>query len=109
MTHGRDPDHAIIERPFEYTIVEFSYIRPLDGSEPFVDLGLFKGGVLRRLRFFDPREIRITEGFPNSSGLAILDVSSRQMDRLRVRVINFEASDGCPEFWARDVVELSAH
>jgi hypothetical protein len=109
MTRERDPDHSIIERPFEYEIVEFSYTRPLDGSEPSIDLGLVKRGLLRRLRFFDPREIRITEGFPNSSGLAILNVSSRQLDRLGVRVINFEASDGCPEFWARDVVELLAH
>jgi hypothetical protein len=109
MTHDRDPNHPVIERPFEYEIVEFSYIRPLDGSEPYIDLGLVKGDTLRCLRFFDPRDIRITEGFPNSSGLAILDVSSRQMDRLGVRVINFEASDGCPEFWARDVVDLLAH
>ena len=109
MTHDRDPNHSVIERPFEWEIVEFSYIRPLGGSEPYIDLGLIKGDILRRLRFFDPRDIRITEGFPKSSGLAILDVSSRQMDRLGVRVINFEASNGCPEFWARDVVELLAH
>jgi hypothetical protein len=106
MTHFRDPDHPVIERPFEYKIIEFSFVSPMDGSESYVDLGLAKGGSLRRLRFWGPQDIRITQGFPSSSGLAVLDVSSRQMDGIRVRVANFEANTGCPEFWAREVVEL---
>lgn len=57
-------------------------------------------------RFFGPQGLRITEGFPSSSDLCILDVSKRGLDGLRVRVANFEASDGCPTFWAREVVEL---
>jgi len=107
MIHERDPDHPVIERPFQYELVEFCYVRPLDGSEPYIDIGLLKGTLFRRLRFFSPQNIQITEGFPDSSGLAILDVTSRQLDGLGVRVVNFEAGGGCPEFWARDVADVS--
>jgi hypothetical protein len=103
-----DPNHSVIERPYEYEIVEFSYIQPLDGSEPFIDLGLTKGGKLRRLRFFGAQDVEITKGFPRSSGLVIRDVSARNLERLGVRVINLENETGCPEFWARVVVELTA-
>jgi hypothetical protein len=97
----------VIDRPFEFKLVEFRYIQPLDGSEPHVDLGLLKGTLFRRLRFFGPQGIQITDGFPNSSGLTILDVTARQLDGLGVRVMNFEPEGGCPEFWARHVVDVT--
>ena len=95
----------MIQRPHEYSIVEFTYVSFRDGGEAYIDLGLTKGDSLRRLRFHGPQELQITRGFPNSSGLVILDVSSRQLDGLGVRVMSREAHDGCPEFWARDVIE----
>lgn len=62
----RDPEpyHSIIERPSEYEIIELTYRRPLDGSEPYVDLELMEGDRLRRLRFFGPQDIQISQGFP---------------------------------------------
>ena len=105
MTRDPDPYHPVIDRPHEYEIVEFTYVSPLDGSEPYIDLELLKGDRLRLLRFFSPQDLQITKGFPNSSGLTILDVRARQMDGLGVRMANCEAHGGCPEFWARDVVE----
>ncbi len=100
-----DPYHPIIDRPHEYEIVEFTYITAQNGGQPYIDLVLMKGERTRRLRFHGPQELQITKGFPNSSGLVILDVSARQLDGLSVRVINREAHGGCPEFWAQDVVE----
>jgi hypothetical protein len=58
MTNFRDPNHPVIERPFEYDIVEFSFVAPMDGSEPYVDLSLIKGDSLRRLRFWGRRTSR---------------------------------------------------
>ncbi len=107
MPYVGDPDHPIIERPWEYEIVGLCYRRDLESwADSFIDLTLQKGPLRRCLRFLGPRYIEITEIFPNSSGLCILDVSKRQLDGLRVRVANFEAHGGCPTFWAREVVEL---
>lgn len=96
-----------MKSPCTYEIVGFTYKRDLDGaSEPYIDMTLQKGTETRRLRFLGPRDLRISEGFPCSGGLAILDVSQRQLEGIGVQVVNFESDGGCPEFWARDVVEL---
>jgi hypothetical protein len=52
--------------------------------------------------------LRISEGFPSCTGLCIEDISARQFDGLKVEVRSFENSGGCPEFFARDVIELSS-
>ncbi|MHB1559979.1 MAG: hypothetical protein ACYC61_21215 [Isosphaeraceae bacterium] len=107
MPYDGDPDHPIVERPWEYEIVGLCYHRDPDSSaDDSIDLTLQKGPRRVCLRFLGPQELQITEGFPNSSGLCILDVSKRQFDGLRVRVANLEAHGGCPTFWAREVVEL---
>jgi hypothetical protein len=104
-----DPDHPIIDRPWEYEIVGLCYNRSLDCSDgSFIDLTLQKGPAVRRLRFYGPQRLLIDEGFPSSSGLQILDVSRRQMEGLKVRVANFEPSGGCPTFWAQEVVDLDS-
>ena len=109
MSYDDDPDHPIVERPWEYEIVGLSYHRDRDSwADSFIDLTLQKSGESRRLRFFGPQDLQITEGFPGSSGLCILDVSQRQLDGIGIRVANFEASGGCPTFWARLVVDLDA-
>jgi hypothetical protein len=106
----RDPDHPIIDRPWEYSIAELHYHCGLDGSEPFVDLVLHRDAVVRRLRFWSPRQFEIQEGcFPYPThGMQILDVSARRLDRLRVWVSDFEDAAGKISFWARDVVDLDA-
>jgi hypothetical protein len=107
MSYEGDPDHPIIERPWEYEIVGLSYHRNLDsGADSYIDLTLQKGERRRCLRFFDPERLEVTDGFPSSSGSCILDVSGRQLEGLGVRVANDEASSGPPTFWAREVVEL---
>jgi hypothetical protein len=51
MTANEGTDHPIISRPWEYQIVQFSYYKPYDESETYIDLGLRKGNGLRILRF----------------------------------------------------------
>ncbi len=107
MPYDRDPDHPIIECPWNYEIVGLSYHRDPDSwADSYIDLTLQRGPFRRRLRFLGPENLEITKGFPSSSGLCILDVSKRQLDGLGVRVANFEGSGGCPTFWARAVVDL---
>lgn len=109
MSYDGDPDHPIVERPWEYEIVGLCYRRDLDSwADSYIDLTLQKGRRRRCLRFLGPQDFEVTAGFPNSSGLCILDVSKRQLDGLRVRVANFEGHGGCPTFWAREVAELEA-
>ncbi|MCC7063385.1 MAG: hypothetical protein IT456_11310 [Planctomycetes bacterium] len=103
----RDPDHPIISKPWECSIGEFHYHVGLDGSEPFLDLSLHRGEVVRRLRFWSPQQLKIEDGFPSPThGMAILDVGGRGLEGLRVRVVDFEASGGAVTFWARCVVDL---
>ncbi len=107
MSKDGDPHHPIIERPWEYEIVSLCYHRDLNSwADSSIDLTLQSGDCRRRFRFLGPQDLRITEGFPNSSGLCILDVSKRQLDGIGIRVANFELHGGCPTFWAREVVEL---
>lgn len=104
------PIHPIIHRPHEYEIVRLDYHHDLNyrlGS--FLDLTLSRGGVTRRLRFFQPQRLVIEEGFPSSThGMVILDISHRQWDGLRVEVADFEASCGSITFCAAKVIDLDA-
>lgn len=105
-----DPDHPIIDRPFEYGI-ESVHIEamPQSGGEPYLDLILRRGDVRRHLRFHSPQDIEI-EGsgcFPQATrGMQILDVSGRQLDGLAIQVSDFEATLGAIKFSARDVVDV---
>ena len=103
-----DPAHPIIDRPHEYSIAELRYHVGLDGTEPYVDLELHKGSVVRRLRFWSPQQFEVEEGcFPHPThGMMILDVRKRRLDGLGVWVSDFEGTRGSVTFWARDVVDL---
>lgn len=101
-----DPVHPIIDRPYEYEIVGFSYERDIhDWENTHFDLALRKGNVIRRLRFLSPRNIKISR-LPQCIGMVILDVSSRQMEGINVEVANYENCEGSVELWARDVIDL---
>jgi len=107
MTHHTDPDHQIIKAPWTYEIVGLEYRRDLNlDFEPYIDLTLEREGIIRKLRFLGPNGLEIRGGFPFSAGLSIVDISTRQMDGINVQVCNFENCDGCPEFFARDVIDL---
>jgi hypothetical protein len=102
-----DPEHPILPAPFSWELIEFVYSRDqADWRESYIDLVFARDGEERRLRFFAPRELEMTRGLPNSSGLCILDVSSRQLEGLGVRVACFESDRCVPSFWAARVVEI---
>jgi hypothetical protein len=102
-----DPHHPILENPWKYAIESLHFHAGLDGTEPYLDLHLSLDGAHRRLRFWSPQDIELEKGFFYAThGMAILDVSGRGLERLSVRVSDFEASSGSITFWARDVVDL---
>jgi hypothetical protein len=108
MSFDGDPDHPIIDRPFEYQIIEFCYHNdPDDSQNAFLDLTLRSGSTVRRLRFLQPQDLEIEKGFPRPTrGMCILDVRHRQLDSVTVRVADFESSWGRVTFWAREVRDL---
>jgi hypothetical protein len=108
MTEKEDPIHSIVDRPWEYEIQSLGFYQSPRGEfEPFIDLTLKKGDVLRHLRFYNPRDLEIEKGFPaQTGGICIYDVSARGSEGLGVRVGDFEASWGAVRFWAREVIEI---
>jgi hypothetical protein len=103
---AEDPSHPILREAHKHEIVGYHY----DGlaEEPYLDLVLrhTETKAIRRLRFYSPRDVSISEPYMNS-GMAIADVHHRQMERTRVRVFNFEASSGMAQFYARDVIDAT--
>src|SRR5262245_39914674 len=108
MSFDGDPDHAIIDRPFEYEILEFCYHNdPDDSRNGYLDLALRLGDDVRRPRFLQPQDLEIEKGFPRpTGGMCILDVRDRRLEGIKVRVADFEASWGKVSFWAREVLDL---
>jgi hypothetical protein len=100
----RNPDHAILEQPWEYRIAELRYVVETPAHEGFIELLLKKGSELRRLRFSSPRGFSVDEGFEPESyiGLQIVDVSGRQLEGVGVEVSCFENTPGL-RFFARGV------
>jgi len=108
MGKDRDSRHPILPESWTWEIVGLSIQRePSDAAEPYLDLTVKRAGVTRRLRFWSPQDLVVEEGGPTmTSGLEILDVRSRGLDRLGVRVSDFEGSPGAVRFWARAVEEI---
>jgi hypothetical protein len=103
-----EPDHPIIERPYEHRLAELRYvIEAPDGGEPFIDMVLAKGSVTRRLRFWSPRDFNVQEGFSPDAylGIQILDVSRRQLEDIAIEVSCFENTPGF-SFSARTIEEI---
>jgi hypothetical protein len=107
MSFDGDPDHPVLADPFRWDLLEFAYRRDLtDWRESYIDMTFERGGIVKRLRFYAPRDLELSRGLPNASGMCILDVSGRQLEGVGVRVSNFEQSYGAPCFWAARVVDL---
>jgi len=105
MSH-LDADHPIIDRPWEYRIQRLVVeTNPDNQLNDVAELVLQRGVSIRRLRFEGVRSLAIEEGGLQSASLRILDVSSRQLDRLNVWVTDFEPQPGI-SFWARKVTDL---
>ncbi|MDG3006848.1 hypothetical protein [Paludisphaera mucosa] len=111
MPYDGDPDHAIVERPWEYEIVSLCYHNdPGEWSASYIDMKLGRGDVVRRLRFLGPQDFAVEKGcFPQpTGGMRILDVSRRQLEGINLRVADFEATRGTVTCWAREVIDLDA-
>lgn len=109
MPYDGDPDHPIIDRPWEYTIASLCYYNdPEQWSASYIDLKLVRGDVVRRLRFLGPQDFAVEKGcFPQPTrGMCILDVSHRRLEGIGVRVADFEATPGAVTFWARKVIDI---
>lgn len=104
----KDPHHPILEKPWEYRIVEFRYSTGTDGGVPFIDLHQFRETTQRRLRFLRPKDLVIEEGcFPEpTGGLVILNSRARQLEGMNVRVADCEGTRGALSFWADSVQDL---
>ena len=102
----RDPDHAILDQPWEYRIAELRYVADRPDQEGFIEMVLSQGSDLRRLRFSSPRGFSV-EGFEpdDDIGLQIVDVSGRQQEGIGVEVSCFENTPGL-RFFARAVEAL---
>ena len=108
MTPMKDPEHPILPEAWKHEVIEFHWNRSED--EPYVDLVLrhAESGLVRRLRFLWPEEVR----FVNAGmgwGLFIQDIRSRQLQGLNVKVGNFENCDATVELMARDVMDITDH
>ncbi len=105
---GGEPDHEVLQRPWEYEIVWFSYSHDVTNRDnSFIDMTLRKEDEVRRLRFFRPQGLRIQEGFPNrTGGFFIGDLRGRQWEDLGVEVGDCEDCGGGVYFFAKSVVEL---
>jgi hypothetical protein len=109
MPHDGDPDHPIIERPWEYAIRSLCYHNDPEGwHTSHLDLTLVRGDTIRRLRFLAPQGFAVEKGcFPQpTGGMCILDVRHRQLEDIGVRVADIEATRGAVTFWAREVIDL---
>lgn len=108
MREQEDNFHPILERSWEYEVVSVCFRQSLnDEFEAHLDLTLRNDKDVRHLRFFSPQDIEIEKGFPiKTGGFSIYDVSARGLEKLNIRVDDFEASFGAIRFWARKVEEI---
>jgi len=104
----RDPLHPVLKDAYQYHVVMVHLeLAPIDGGEPYLDLGLQRGAERVHLRFWSPQDLSIERGGPvMTSGLCILDIRSRQLDGLGIQVDDFESTNGSIRFMSRSVVAL---
>lgn len=102
-----DKIHPIISHPHTYTIIHLSWkMDPLVLENTYLDMHLKKDHDIKKLRFSNPVEVKIDQGFNGQiSGFEILDISNRQCDRINIEVRNFEQDPGIT-FMAKDVIEI---
>ena len=108
-TEEEDPRHPILRESWRYEVVALRLERkPIDGGEPFLDLVLGLASERRTLRFWSPSDLEIERGGPvMTGGLVILDVRGRGLERIGVKVDDFEGSHGGVRFVARTVEDVT--
>ena len=100
--------HPILAMPHEYDIVDFRFfVNRQERIHSFIDLSLKKDEELVRLRFWQPVNLVIEQGFPAATaGMIFYDVSSYQLEDIGVQVADFESSNGSITFSAKCVERI---
>ena len=102
-----DHPHPIIGDLFDFEIVELSYRRDFnDKLTGTLDIVLSDGATVRRLRFLGVQGLTIRDGFPQSGGITVMDITKRGLEGLNVFVGDVECGRGDVRFWAREVIDL---
>ena len=105
--HDQVP-HAVLDQPWTYKVVGLLIDFEGDQNNVQLKMTLRKSGETVALLFVGVHELEIEPGFPwCGSGMEILDVSSRGMEKARVRVGSFE-QDPAIRFWAQGVERVGA-
>jgi hypothetical protein len=101
--------HLILSRPHEYELGEFRYhVDKEDPSQSFIDMTLRKTAELVTLRFWQPINLKIEQGFPQpTGGMVFYDLSEDGLENIGVEVGDFEASLGSVTFSAKSVEKIS--
>ncbi|MBS1157070.1 MAG: hypothetical protein H6R07_2994 [Proteobacteria bacterium] len=102
--------HSVLSKPHEYELSEFRYhVEKKDPSLSFIDMTLQKNAESVTLRFWQPINLKIEEGFPQpTGGMVFYDLSADGLENIGVKVADFEASWGSVTFSAKIVEKISA-
>jgi hypothetical protein len=100
--------HSILDRPHEYDVSDFRYhVDREETSESFIEMTLLKNTESVTLRFWQPINLRIEEGFPRPTrGMAFYDRAADGLENIKVEVADFEGSWGAVTFCARSVEKV---
>lgn len=100
--------HSILSGSHEYELGEFRYhVDKEDPSGSFIDMTLRKKSESVILRFWQPINLKIEEGFPRpTSGMVFYDLSADGLEDIGVQVADFESSWGSVTFSARHVEKI---
>jgi hypothetical protein len=103
--------HPILDRPHEYDVSDFRYhVDREDPGESFIELTLQKNTDSVTLRFWQPINLKIEEGFPQSTGgMVFYDRAADGLENIKVEVADFESSWGAITFCARSVEKATTH
>lgn len=100
--------HPILHRPHEYDVSDFRYyINSGEPSESFIEMTLQKNTESVTLRFWQPVNLKIAEGFPQPTrGMVFYDRAADGLENIRIEVADFESSWGAITFCARSVEKV---
>lgn len=100
--------HSILHCPHEYDVSDFRYhVNREVPSESFIEMTLQKNTDSVTLRFWQPINLKIEEGFPQPTrGMVFYDRSTDGLENIKVEVADFESSWGALTFCARSVEKV---